>query len=67
MDTPGDATETACARAVADELAREPSERESLSLPALVLRCGAAGVSAPDVLRRALDRVTHQKDNQSAI
>lgn len=66
MDTAGDAKETALARAVADELRRTPGVRAPLSMSDLVLRCAAAGVSAPEVLRQALDRVTSENEDQSS-
>ncbi len=62
-----DATDRALARAVADELHDGARAAETLSMPELVLRCDAAGVSASDVLRRALDRVMHKNDDESTI
>jgi hypothetical protein len=67
VDGHSEATETALARAVADELRHGREFPEELSLPDLVRRCAEAGVNAPDVLRRALDRVTHENNDQPTI
>lgn len=60
MDLLGDSAEMALVEAVADELRSGPEAPDALLLSTLVLHCEATGVSAPDVLRQALDRVTDE-------
>lgn len=62
MDILGDLTETALITAVTEELRSTPATPDPLLVSDLVLHCEAVGASPADVLRRALDRVTSEKD-----
>lgn len=61
MGTHGDATEAAVIRAVVEELRQKPGAEGSLTVADFVLRCASVRVKAPDILNKALDRVTYQK------
>jgi hypothetical protein len=67
MDLLGNPAELALVDAVADDLLRDPGTSNTLLLPTLVLWCETAGVSAADVLRQALDRVTGENNTTSPI
>ena len=63
MDSHGVAAETTIASSVVEALHGDPAAQSTSLMPDLVLRCDAAGVSAPDVLRRVLDRVTCENND----